>query len=312
MSRNKDYDKRIFRLLSILNKLDAGQKISSRELAEDFNVSLRSVQRDLELLSRAGFLLSSPKKGMYSFEDGFSLKKMRLTNEEASLLSFLYEIASSLGENFQKSFRNILQKVIQKEYDSPYYAKLPKGVGLKADYRFTADLEEAIDQCQKIKLSYEKHKKIKEYKLCPLKVIYYDGFWYLLSQVDGKDWLLKFRLEQIKGIEVLDEYFEPPNNLQTMLDQSVNIWFSERKTKKVTLKIEKGAARFFKQRKYFPHQKIARENADGSVLIECKVSDYMEVIPTVLYWMPYITIITPIEIRKEIQKRAQEYLKKIS
>jgi len=308
MSRNKDYDKRIFRLLSILNKLDAGQKISSRELAEDFNVSLRSVQRDLELLSRAGFLLSSPQKGIYSFEDGFSLKKMRLTNEEASLLSFLYEIASSLGENFQKSFRNILQKVIQKEYDSPYYAKLPKGIGLKADYTFTSDLEEAIDQCQKIELSYEKHKKIKKYTLCPLKVIYYEGFWYLLSQVDGKDWLLKFRLEQIKDVEVLDEYFEPPENLQTMLDQSVNIWFSERKTKKATLKIEKSAARFFKQRKYFPHQKIAKENKDGSLLVECRVSDYMEVIPTVLHWIPHIKVIDPKDLRTEIKVLVKDYL----
>ncbi|MEM4270782.1 MAG: WYL domain-containing protein, partial [Candidatus Pacearchaeota archaeon] len=183
---------------------------------------------------------------------------------------------------------------------------------LKKDYPFLEDIEEAISDSRKIILKYEKQGKIKTYKLCPLKLICYEGFWYLLSQVDGKDWILKFRIEHIKDVELLEDYFEEPKNLKAMLDQSTNIWFSERKTKKIVLKIDKEVARFFKQRSYFPYQKIAKENKDGSLMLEVKASDYMEVIPTVLHWIPYITLITPGDMKQEINKLVGSYIKKIS
>ena len=138
--KKKDYDKKIFRLLSVLNKLDAGKKASSRELAEEFNISLRTVQRDLELLNMAGFLLSSPEKGLHTFEQGFSLKKGSLTGEEASLLSFLYEISKSLGGRFEKSCHDIISKVTQQVYDSPFYAKIPRGTKITLNNPFTRSL----------------------------------------------------------------------------------------------------------------------------------------------------------------------------
>ena len=82
----KNYDKKIFRLIFIINKLDSGEKVSTYDLAEEFNVSVRSVQRDIDLLQTTGFLLASPERGIYSFEEGFSLKKMKITQAEASLL----------------------------------------------------------------------------------------------------------------------------------------------------------------------------------------------------------------------------------
>ncbi|MBU0896722.1 MAG: HTH domain-containing protein, partial [Candidatus Omnitrophica bacterium] len=57
--KNKSYDKKIFRLLFILNKLETRKKVSTSDLAKEFNVSLRTVQRDIELLSMAGFPLIS-------------------------------------------------------------------------------------------------------------------------------------------------------------------------------------------------------------------------------------------------------------
>ena len=95
--KNKNYDKKIFRLVSILNKLNGGGKVRSSVLAEEFNVSIRSVQRDLDLLNLTGFPLDTPEKGVYSFMQGFSLRKLMLTNEEASLLTFSMRSRTRLG-----------------------------------------------------------------------------------------------------------------------------------------------------------------------------------------------------------------------
>jgi predicted DNA-binding transcriptional regulator YafY len=308
----KKYEKRLNRCMAILNKLDRGEKISTHKLANEFGISLRTVQRDLQCLSAGKFLLTSPEKGEYCFEGGFSLKKLSLSNEEASLLSFLYEIASSMGDNFANAYQSILSKLSQKEYTTPFYAKVPQGMKLNKNYPFAKELEEAIDNSNKIIIKYELSGKIKSYKLCPLKIIFYEGFWYLLSQASGKDWLLKFRLERIKDVEVLyEESFVEPENLEEMLKESVNIWFSEKRDKRIVLKVDKEVAKFFKQRKYFPCQKIKKVNRDGSLLINACASDYMEVIPTILHWIPYITVVEPRELRVEIRGLAKLYLEKV-
>ena len=281
---NKDkYRKQLFRVVSILNKLDSGKVISSSELAEEFEVSLRTIQRDLDLLSNTGFPLSSSERGLYTFVEGFSLKKANLTGEEASLLSFLFDMTKSLGKDFEKSCGGIIKKVIQQEYETPFYAKLPQGPMKKLESPFIKTLEDAVCDCHKITIAYDASGKVKKYDLCPLKIIFYDGFWYLLAQRYGKEYVLKVRIEKIKDVEVQDESFAPPENLQTMLDESVNIWFNEFKPSKVLLRINKEVAHFFKQRIYFPKQKIKKENKDGSLLVESKIGDFREVTSTIAY-----------------------------
>jgi len=311
LPRNKDYDKKIFRIVSILNKLDANKQFSSSELSRDFNVSLRTIQRDIELLGAAGFPLVSPEKGLYAFQEGFSLKQMKISSEEASLLSFLYEIAKTLGGNFKNSFLTIMQKVLQKGYDSPFYMKVPEGVKLDKSLPFVKKIESAIDASQKLEIVYlTLANQERKYTAEPLKIIYFDGFWYLLTKVEGRSVVLKLRIERMKDVRVLNKYFEPPKNLMKMLEQSVNIWFSEKRDKKAVLKVDKDAAHFFKQKVYFPLQKITKQGKDGSLVLETKVSQYEEILHTIMHWIPDIEVLQPKELKIRIRKMVQEYLKK--
>jgi predicted DNA-binding transcriptional regulator YafY len=302
------YEKKLFRLMTILNRLESGGKATTTDLSEEFRVTPRTVQRDLELLHSTGFLVTSPEKGLHKFEEGYSLKKMKLSPEEASLLSFFSDIAGSLGEKFGESFRHLTSKIIQAEYDSPYYAKIPAGVKMKKDYPFINDLEEAVLEGQKVKICYKMPAKEKTYTIRPYKIVFFDGFWYLLSQIDGKRWIVKFRLDRITDVEVLSTHFGVSDDIQAMLDQSVNIWFEPKPTMKVVLKIDKDAAPFFKEKRYFPNQKVVKTNRDGSLIIEAKAGSHMEVAPTVMHWMPLITVISPKALKDEVKSTVARYL----
>jgi len=312
LPKQRDYDKKIFRLMSILNKLNSRKVVYSSELADEFNVSLRTVQRDIELLNMVGFPLVALDRGQHSFQEGFSLKQMRISNEEASLLSFLYEIAKSLGGRFESSFRTILKKVMHKGYDSPFYVKLPEGVRLDKSMPFVKNIESAINQSKKIEIGYcVLNKKQKQYRINPLKIIFFDGFWYLLAQTEKNKHILKFRLDRIKDVSSLGEYFEALKNIKTILDKSVNIWFPEKRDKKITLKVAKEVAHFFKRKVYFPLQKIKRDNKDGSLIIECKISKYEEIMHVILHWIPHLIIIKPKNFQERIKEVVREYEKKI-
>jgi len=307
-----NYDKKVFRLLSILNQLDSRKKVSTRELAREFNVSLRTVQRDLELLyMTTGFSIKPLGKGYYSFNEGFSLKKLLLTKEEASLLSFLHDISKSLGGKFEDSFASILKKVVSQEQDSAFYVKLPAGTKISKDFPYIKELERAIKNNIKIVLHYKTPEKDGDYSVSPLKIIFFDGFWYLLAQVDGKNWIRTFRLENIINIKLLDECFTPPKNLSTFLDQSVNIWFTEKREKQVVLKVDKEAARYFKQQVYFPLQKITKENRDGSLRIETKICHNEEILRIIFRWIPYVHVVKPKDLKVEVESIIKGYLKTI-
>jgi len=305
--KTKSYDKKIFRLLYCLNKLDRGGKVCTRELSREFNVSLRTVQRDLELLNMAGFPLAPSDKGTHSFADGFSLKKLMLSKEEASLLSFMLEVSKSLGRDFEESFGRLLKKVLTPEAEPMFYAKIPEGIKMDKQYPFMNDLKAAVNQHKKCEVHYVTEDKDKRFAIHPLKVIFFDGFWYLLVRTDEDERIIRLRLECIRQIIPKTQKFEVPVNLKAMLDESVNIWFSDQRNKKVLLKVDKEAARFFKTKKYLPLQKIVKQNKDGSMLVQAMVAQDMEVLPTILLWIPYVRVITPKKLALDIKDVVREY-----
>jgi predicted DNA-binding transcriptional regulator YafY len=308
MPKEKDYDKKIVRLMTMLNKLNGGNRIRSGEIAKEFNVTIRTIQRDIDLLCQTGFPVDMVRKGEYSFMEGFSLKKVMLTNEEASLLSFFHEMADSLGENFSQSFRGLLNKILPKEDDSPFYVKWPETHPPMRNFPFFKELEAAIRECRKISLSYETEKGGELFKLCPLKFINFEGFWYLLAMPDGKRQFWKFRSEKIRGLELSNDYFEPPQNIKAVLDRSVNIWFSEEPGERIVLEIGKSSAHYFRKKVYFPGQKIVKEKKDGSLLVETR-ANFNEVIRTIIHWIPDIRVIAPKALDQRIKGLLRAYLK---
>jgi predicted DNA-binding transcriptional regulator YafY len=308
LPKNKDYDRKILRIWAILNKLDTGRRVASKDLAEDFNVSQRTVQRDLELLIQVGFPIYVPEKGYHSFMSDFSLKRVELSEEEASLLSFLYEIAQSLGENFEDSFKGILKKVLSKNADSPFYIKMPTGLRLKKEFPSVGKVQLAIEESRKLEILYQKKDdEEKSYLVHPFKLIQFEGFWYLLCRVDEKGHIIKLRIDRIKDLKLTDDYFDEPENLKTLLDESVNIWFDEGREEVITLRIDKDAATYFKQNKYFPLQKVKKENKDGSLVMETTVCHHMEAIPNILRWMPHVKVTAPKALKDEIADRIKRY-----
>jgi predicted DNA-binding transcriptional regulator YafY len=146
----------------------------------------------------------------------------------------------------------------------------------------------------------------REYTACPLKIVFYDGFWYLAALNDKKE-IRTFRLDNIGTLSVLEKGFVVPPDVEQMLRESVNVWFSLERTLTVTLSVAPAVAQYFKQRSYFPLQRIIAENKDGALMIETRISKDMEILPTIFQWMPHITVKKPAALRKKIQAIVHQY-----
>lgn len=300
--KNKDYHKKLYRLVRILNRLETEGKVSPGELADEFNVSLRTAQRDLELIDMAEFPLVSMDKGNYSFMPGFSLKKLPLSAEEASLLAFMCEIGKAMGGDFEDSFKSLHAKVLLTGGISPLHAIMP--VTPKEDCPTAVDIRAAVDECRKVEIHYSNGKT---YRLSPLKIVYSEGFWYVLAQIEGRRQRSTFRLDRIKRADLLPGTFVPPKNLDKILKDKTSIWFGEKPKTTVLMRIAPEAARYFQAAVFFPEQKIKRVEKGGALIVESRVSHFMEVIPVILKWMPHITVLKPKSLRDEIRERVRAY-----
>jgi len=306
-AKNQDYHKKLYRLVRILNRLEMDGKVTPRQLADEFNVSMRTAQRDLELINMADFPLVAEAKGSYSFMPGFSLKKVPLTEQEASLLAFICEVSASMGGNFAKSFKSLLSKVLLGSTgESPFQAIQPTTP--RKECPAMAEVQAAIEERDKIKIHYANGE---DYRLRPLKLIYAEGFWYLFAEVDGKNHHPKFRLDRISSVERLHEPFTPPKNLKEILSRHTNIWFNAEKSIKVVLRISGEVAPYFKAANYFPSQKVLRTEKDGALLVETKIGHFMEVLPIVKRWIPHIKVIEPEDLKEEVKRSVRSYLEGI-
>lgn len=283
--------KKLNRLLYLLNMLDE-DGINVRREARELDVTERTIQRDLIDIEAGGFPLFKAAPGVYKFIEGFSLKKMNLTEQEASLLLVMQDIIAPLGANFQRSLDSLRHKVLSAPEESPFYIKMPEGCKYE-ETKITRVLEKGIRTHTEVLMSLAADTSRKlTYELKPLKIMNYDGFWYLLG-INAYKQVRKFRLDRILDAVNTDKTFKVTKNIQKMLAESHNIWFGEKRDKKVTFWIPAKFAPYFEKKAYFPLQKILKKQKNGDVLVETRVSNYREIIPSVLSWLEHITLVEP-------------------
>ena len=313
MSKKDSGDKKYYRVLNILNRLNEGP-VRIADLSAEFCVSERSIQRDVERINLTGFHLDTPQKGVYTFADGVSLKSYNLTSEKLSVLVLMREMAGGLGGAIKDAFDKVFARATSSSAgDSLFYSIGPRALN-PLTRKFYEDIVFAIEHSKKLKVSYASPEGAKQRVLCPVKILASESFFYMMAAVDGgkAGQFPKFRVDRIKALDILPEEFTPPSPelIKKIIGPATTIWgVNEGKKIKVILKAEGAAADFLQSKEILPLQKVKRA-ADGAVTVKGVIHHPMEVVPLVLHWMPEISVIEPGTLRDEVAGRIKTYLKK--
>jgi predicted DNA-binding transcriptional regulator YafY len=108
----KDDLKRLPRLTAILTQLQTKRVVTATKLAEKFDVSTKTIYRDIKVLEQAGVpILTEEGKG-YSLMEGYRIAPVMFTESEANaLLTAELLIQSSKDESLIQEFSTAIQKV---------------------------------------------------------------------------------------------------------------------------------------------------------------------------------------------------------
>lgn len=298
--------KKISRLIAELSML-CDKPYPLEKMAAELGVELRTVQRDMRLLESAGLPIYSPIRGCRAFPEGYSLEKLKVSGREAALFAMFSNIALSLGESFSGTMDNLRAKMLGPKTENPYYIMLPGGCPLP-EHPLLKDIEEAVCQHEKIEIKYRGGRK-PQYYIKPLRIVWSEGFWYLLAMEEETRRMLTFFIDKITSVYRIGMYFVPPADIDSMLAGNINIWISARRSITAVMEVDAGAAMYFRRRLYFPEQAVKETRGDGSIIIECRAADTRAIFPVVLSWLPHIKIISPVSLKEQLNSIIRDYLK---
>jgi len=303
MAYKHDYDKILTRLTNILKRLNDGEALGIKDLAEEFNVSTRTIQRDFNERLVSFPIIQVNKK--WQMEDGFKIEKSTDV-EDSVVLDIIEKITEGIGGKFAIKSNRLLSKIKNKEYN-PIYTKL-NIEDISDKLKEIQLLESAIQEKKIISCNYKLYDKVYGLSLKPLKIANYEGFWYLIALDSRNDELKKYYLKNITNPKLTDYIFITDTKLDTLLEESISVWFQKDvEPFEVKLFANEIATKFFKRRP-LSTQSIESLNEDGSMEFIVKITHEMEILPIVKYWIPHLQVIEPKWIRDIVKDDLEQYL----
>lgn len=303
MAYKHDYDKTLLRLNTILSRLNDGEALSVKALAEEFNVSERTIQRDFNERLVSLYPIYQEKR-LWRMQKGFKLEKQN-SSEEDLVLGILDKLVEGMGIAFSSKAKKLLSK-IHNATDNPIYAKSSME-DISGNFAEIEQLKECIEEQFVVTCMYTKDRDIsRERTLKPLKIVTFEGFWYLVA-LNENDEIRKYYLRNITKIKQTEEVFKSDVNINKLLENSISIWFHNKESFTVTLLAEAEIAKYYK-RKPLPTQIIKDEHQDGSITLTIEVTNEVEVMNLVKCRLPYLRVISPLWIKEKIEEELKTFL----
>jgi predicted DNA-binding transcriptional regulator YafY len=211
---------RASRLLSIMMMLQTRGRMSAETLAEELEVSVRTVYRDIDQLSASGVPVYADvgRNGGFQLMDGWRTRLTGLTAPEAQAL-FLSGLPGparelGLGEEAAQAELKLLAALppdwqAEAKRMSARFHLDPAGwfqPGYQSEHlKLVAD---AVWSERRIEVRYESWTRISDRTIDPLGLVLKGGIWYCVARADEN--IRTFRLSNILALIVSEDRFQRP------------------------------------------------------------------------------------------------------
>ena len=209
---------RVDRLLAMIVFLQGRRVTRADDLATHFEISARTVYRDLAALGEAGVpVVGEPGVG-YNLMKGYHLPPVMFTQEEAAALFVAGELAERMTDaSVQGPVQEALQKIraILPRQGQEFVNRLEPRVGVrghKSDRRkaWLGRLHTAVAGHHVVKMHYQDGRdELTWREVEPAGLIFYGGRWHLVGWCRLRQDERDFRTDRIEKLELLGERFEP-------------------------------------------------------------------------------------------------------
>jgi predicted DNA-binding transcriptional regulator YafY len=291
------------RLLAITMTLLNQPRVNATDLARRFEVSLRTIYRDMESINQAGIpIVSFPgSEGGYEIMSGYRIDKQILSLDDFSSICSALRGARSATDS--SSIDGLLERIGALMPDT---SNSPSNV-VNVDLDFTPSpndkwkigpLQQAINELHLVRFEYLDNKGIETDRTIEPMGLFLKGYvWYLYGYCLARTDIRIFRISRIIELRILPETFIRRN--YTLRDVEQQFMSRANFTKiKVVLRFKPQVKTRVRDEFGFDQVIV---NSDGTLSITTHYSSTERAIQNILSYSSHVTIIEPLDLIIELQ-----------
>lgn len=221
--------KRLSRLTAILTQLQTKRLVTATSLAEKFNVTVRTIYRDVRALEKAGIpILTEEGKG-YTLMEGYKIPPVMFTESQANALILAEQLVlKNKDSSFIKDYSEAIDKVKavlrQPAKDNANLlaerTRFEQNLNRVRTSTILSQLQHALTHYRAVKIDYTNEANEESFRIIePFALVSTTENWLLIAWCRLRTEFRFFRLDRIVAMEVLAETFQPhPMTLQDYFD----------------------------------------------------------------------------------------------
>lgn len=292
-------DSRLFKMIYYL--IEHG-KTSAPRLAEKFEVSVRTIYRDIDVISSAGIpiYVTTGRNGGIQIADDFVMDKTMLSDKEKEdILMAMQSIAKIDADNRDTVTK--LSSLFRIKNDSWLEVDLSRwGYDIAKNNKFEM-LKKAISEHKMVNITYANTKgEIKDRVIWPLKMVYKASDWYVKAYCLQQAAFRIFKLTRIITLKMTDQNFTPLKFPQEQLTRYENA------PVKVVLSITKDMA--FRAYDEFAYDQIVNDS-DGNLIVTTYMPLDDWVVGYILSFGANIKVLEPASLGELVKQEAEKIWK---
>ena len=284
-------DSRLFRILYYV--LEKG-KVTANELSEKFEVSVRTIYRDIDVISSAGIPIyaTQGKGGGIEIADDFVLKKSLLSEKEQEQILVALKGLEGINKQYENELLTKLSAIFKIkntnwiEVDFTNWQR-----GNEYDELFN-DIKLAIINKNIIRFTYfSSNEKETSREVKPIRLLFKGWDWYVYTFCLLRNEFRYFKLSRIRDLKILDENFEDSYEDVVLIKE-----MEYKDTVRVKLKFDRKVAF-----RVYDEMGDIKEDEEGNLYAEIELPNDYNLYNYIFSFGESVEVLEPIEIRNNIR-----------
>ncbi len=288
-------ESRLFKI--VYHLLDQGQA-TAPELAEKFEVSVRTIYRDIDALSGAGVPVyaEAGRNGGIRLMKDFVLDRVVLSEEEKQeILTALQSIRTAQDGNDSQILQK-LSAIFRTESENWLEVDFSRWGDQGSDNEKFKLLKSAVIHCREVRIRYAGSNEVTDERIVqPCKLVYKSKAWYLKAFCTKRqDWRV-FKLNRILDLELLEKNFihrdcpEPTDA-------------AEWAYREIVLRFPKEMA--YRVYDEFDQEQIQRQG-DGALIVSARMPEDAWLINSLLSFGTQVDVLSPVDLKEVLAEHAK-------
>ena len=293
---------RLFEIVYIL--MEKGS-VKAKDLANYFGVSVRTIYRDIDVLSIAKIPIytSNGKGGGIHLLDSFILDKSLISEDEQNQILFALQSLEKMNLNDEKKLLNKMSELFNRNVRNWIEIDFSSwGANNSQNEKFNK-IRDAIIQRKLIEFTYfnsngEENRRQVE----PLLILFKDKSWFLKAYCRLKQDYRIFKISRIRDIIILEQFFE-----REIINDS------EEKYDKTKLNIVSLRLKISKDMTYRVYDEFEKENisksSDDDFIVEIDYPENEWLYGYILSFGEYAKVLSPKHVRNIVVEKLEKNIK---